>query len=92
MVRIKQRTVTTKLDHGDGFVSYEQVRPSGKRIVILRLNGKSMGCLTNPLVSHEVAAQMLLQMAKHDSSDAAMKVEKSVSDAAVKWNDQQLAD
>ena len=91
-MRIKQRTVTTKLDHGDGFVSYEQVRPSGKRIVILRLNGKSMGCLTNPLVSHEVAAQMLLQMAKHDSSDAAMKVETSVSDAAVKWNDQQLAD
>ena len=91
-MRIKQKTITTKLDLGDGYVSYEQVRPDGKRIVILRLNGKSMGCLTNPLVSHQVAAQMLKQMATHDASEAATTVEASVSDAAAEWNDQQLSD
>jgi len=85
-VRVKAKSVTTKLDLGDGYVSYEQVRPDGRRIVILRLNGKSMGCLTNPLVSHQVAAQMLLQMATHDASEAATTVEASVSDAAAEWN------
>ena len=85
-MRVKAKTVTTKLDLGDGYVSYEQVRPDGQRIVILRLNGKSMGCLTNPLVSHQVAAQMLKQMAKHDASEAATTVEASVSDAAERWN------
>ena len=85
-MRVKAKTVTTKLDLGDGYVSYEQVRPDGRRIVILRLNGKSMGCLTNPLVSHQVAAQMLLQMATHDASEAATTVEASVSDAAAEWN------
>ena len=91
-MRIKQKTVTTKLDLGDGYVSYEQLRAGGKRIVMLRLNGKPMGCLTNPLVSHQVAAQMLLQMAKHDAAEIATTVEASVSDAAAEWNDQQIGD
>ena len=85
------RSITTKLDLGDGYVSYEQTRPNGKRIVTLRLNGKPMGCLSNPMVNHQVAAQMLLQMAKHDASEQAKTVEATVSDAAAQWNDQQLA-
>ena len=86
------RTVTTKLDHGDGFVSYEQVRPNGTRIVTLRLNGKSMGCLSNPQVSHEVAAKMLLSMARHDAPGKATPVDVTVSDEATAWNEQQLAE
>ena len=89
---IRPKTITEKLDLGDGYVSYEQVRPGGKRIVSLRLNGKPLGCLVNPLVSHQVAAQMLLQMATHDASEAATPVESSVSEAAAEWNEQQLAD
>ena len=89
---MRAKTITEKLDLGDGYVSYEQVRPGGKRIVMLRLNGKSMGCLVNPLVSHQVAAEMLLQMARHDASEAATPVEATVSEAASEWNEQQLAD
>ena len=85
-MRIKAKTITEKLDLGEGYVSYEQVRPNGKRIVSLRLNGKSLGCLTNPLVSHQVAAQMMLKMATYDASEAATTVEASVSDAAAEWN------
>ena len=77
-----QRTVTTKLDLGDGFVSYEQTRPNGKRVVTLRLNGKPMGCLVKPQVSHQVAAQMLLQMATQEASETATPVEASVSESA----------
>ena len=91
-MRSKPKTVTNKLDLGDGYVSYEQVRPDGRRIVILRLDGKSMGCLSNPLVSHEVAARMLKQMAMHEASETATTVNTSVSEAAAEWNDQQLAD
>lgn len=81
----RKRTITTKFDLGDGFISYEQTRPNVRRVVTLRLNGKPMGCLVKPQVSHQVAAQMLLQMATQEASETATPVEASMSESASKW-------
>ena len=85
----RERTITNKLDLGNGYVSYEQIRLGGKRIVTLRLNGKSLGCLTNPMVNHQVAAQMMLRMATYDIEEKAEPIEATVSEAAMEWNEEQ---
>ena len=85
----RERTITNKLDLGNGYVSYEQTRPGGKRIVTLRLDGKPLGCLTNPMVNHQVAAQMMLRMATYDIEEKPEPIEATVSEAAMEWNEEQ---
>lgn len=86
----KARTITTMLELGDGYVSYCQKRSTGKTLITLRQNGKLLGCLTNSQVSHDVAARMLLQMAKHGSTVIDESDDSTVSPDAAEWNDQQV--